>query len=48
MTDRTNDNYNRGRNANLANLPRDTAQNIDWLLGWDDAEDARRLDEADD
>jgi hypothetical protein len=32
-----------GRAANLANLRRDPKQNIDWLAGWDDAEDDRRL-----
>jgi hypothetical protein len=32
----------RGRDANLANQRRDPKQNIDWLAGWDDAEDDRR------
>jgi ribosome modulation factor len=37
----------RGRNANMAGKPRDPRQNIDWLTGWDDAQDDRCLDDED-
>ena len=38
-------NYAAGRAANLGGRPRDKAQNIDWLRGWDDAQDDRQLDD---
>lgn len=37
--------YNRGRNANLGGKPYDTAQNLDWINGWSDAQADRGLDE---
>lgn len=37
--------YRMGKNANLAGNPRDAKQNVDWLRGWDDAQDDRMLDE---
>lgn len=37
--------YQRGRNANLAGKPRDKRRNVDWLRGWDDVQDDRRLDD---
>ncbi len=43
-----NEDERRGRDANRAGQPRDTNQNIDWLLGWDNAQADRDLDESDD
>ncbi len=37
--------YQKGRNASMAGQPRDARRNVDWLRGWDDVHDDRRLDE---
>ncbi len=34
----------RGRDANLAGQPFNTAENIDWQMGWEDAQRDRGLD----
>ena len=35
----------RGRDANLAGKPFNTAENIDWQMGWEDAQRDRSLDD---
>lgn len=40
--------YQAGRNASMAGRPRDGRRNVDWLRGWDDVFDDRRLDDDDD
>lgn len=38
----------RGRDANLAGKPFNSAENIDWQRGWQNAQDDRRLDDDED
>jgi hypothetical protein len=40
--------YQAGRSASMAGQPRDGRRNVDWLRGWDDVFDDRRLDDDDD
>ena len=37
--------YRQGKAANMGGKPRDPNRSIDWLLGWDEAEADRALDD---
>lgn len=43
----TGEDERRGRDANLAGKPFEPLETIDWIRGWSNAQDDRRLDEDD-